>query len=261
MNWYNPNQLMVQVANQINAAYSNPINKVVAVMNWIGTNMIDLGIDNMHYNYTSRELFQALEGVCGNYSDLTGTLLKMIGFVSRQVVGNDWPRANATSSDTGADAELLNHQWLQVWIPEYQEWITMDPLWQLWEYDNQVGGLQNYINTNRSNMQIDGLMWPTSGTNPYYDTYGTYTYKTYNYDDYFSYFKGCEWQALNNLGRFFDVPAGSNISDYDFGYADALTWLLNWSANPNNSLNSYTAGTASTDGISYNFESMGMTQN
>ena len=258
INWYNPDQAMVQVANEIAQAYSNPINKVIAVENWVMTNMEDLGELESRYQYTERQLFEAQEGVCGNYTDLTCTLLKLLGFVSRPVLGNYWPRATDSSLNTGAAVESSYHIWCQVWIPQYQEWISMDPLWEQWMYDNQIGGEQNYFTTNRDSCRIIGVMWPDEGTGQYYDTYGTLTYHNYEYDNYFSYFKGCEWQALNDMGRYYDVPPGMNVQDYDFGYANALTWLFNWAANPNNSINHNP--TITSGGWSYNFESMGVSQ-
>ena len=259
INWYDPNQTMVQVANQIAQSYSNPINKVIATENWVMTNMEDLGAYQSRYQYTERQLFEKQEGVCGNYADLTCTLLKLLGFVSRPVLGNDWPRANATSSDTGAAVESRYHVWTQVWMPQYQEWISIDPLWEQWMYDNQIGGEQNYFATNRDSCRIIGVMWPDQGTGQYYDTYGTLTYHNYEYDNYFSYFKGCEWQALNDMGRYYDVPPGMNVQDYDFGYANALAWLFNWAANPTNSIND--SPTIKGPTWSYNFETMGVSPN
>ncbi|MBQ3621856.1 hypothetical protein II941_03680 [bacterium] len=52
------------------------------------TNMEDLGELESRYQYTERQLFETQEGVCGNYTDLTCTLLKLLGFVSRPVLGN-----------------------------------------------------------------------------------------------------------------------------------------------------------------------------
>ena len=81
---------------------------------------------------------------------------------------------------------------------------------------------------------------PTVGTGLYYDSYGTVSYKNYEYDSYFSYFKGCEYQALLNLGRHFDITAGMKQSTYEYTFAQGLTTVLNWAANPSNSISNNT---------------------
>ena len=63
----------------------------------------------------------------------------------------------------------------------------------------------------------------------------------YEYDNYFSYFRGAEYQALLNLGRDFDILPGMNQNTYQYSYALALAQIINWAANPKNSIsnNSY----------------------
>ena len=190
--------------------------------------------DSYTYGHTTRQTFQHLEGVCGNIASLTGTMLKLAGFVSRQVLGvADYASPNV--SEIGGSIYQDNHMWLQVWMPSLQEWITIDPTWYWW---GPIGTLESNFNTSRDDLSINMVEWPEKGTGVYYDTYGTYSYHTYEYDNYFSYFKGCEYDALYNLGRYFDIEPGLNDDVYPYWYAKDLATIINWAANPSNSISS-----------------------
>ena len=234
-NWYNPNQLMVEVAKQIADTYSNPVNEVMALFDWTYNN-IYYGTSADGYYEPVRGYFQHLEGVCANISDVFGALLKIDGFVSRQVWGSvDSINVNLVQSQMMND---LDHEWTQVWMPSLQEWITLDPTW---DWALPFGDLESQFNIDRCDMTINVVEWPENGTGLYYDSYGTLSYHNYAYDNYFSYFKGCEYEALLNLGRDFDILPGMNQNTYQYSYALALAQIINWAANPKNSIsnNSY----------------------
>ena len=243
-NWYDPNNLMIQVATEISSAYANPANQILATVQWVYDNMTY----STSYNYfhTIRQTFQHMEGECGNYSSLTMALLKLEGFVTRQITGDadEYNDDGCTVNDYGTNVYVYAHTWMQVWMPSLQEWITLDPTWD-WVDFGELTCILNYI---RKNMTINFVEWPEKGTNAYYDTYGTYSYKSYEYDNYFSYFNGCEYNALYNLGRHFNIPAGLDDDDYTSDFALGIVSLINWSANPSNSINA----TSQT----YNFEEM-----
>ena len=80
-----------------------------------------------------------------------------------------------------------------MWVPSYQEWFTMDPTWLL---DCSFGEGQAELHNSRCNISVSLVEWPEKGTGLYYDSYGTLSYSNYEYDNYFSYFKGCEYEAL-----------------------------------------------------------------
>ena len=228
-NWYNPNQYMVEVAKQIAATYPNPVNEVMAIFNWTYNN-ITYGTTWAYYQ-TVRGYFEHLEGVCANISDVFGALLKIDGFVSRQVYGSvDSINVNQVENNMVSD---LDHEWTQVWMPSLQEWITLDPTWN-WALP--FGDVESQFNVERSDMAVEVVEWPEVGTGQYYDNYGTLTYHNYEYDNYFSYFKGCEYQALLNLGRDFDILPGMYQNIYRYSYAADLADIINWAASPANSM-------------------------
>ena len=233
-NWYNPNQYMVEVAHQIAASYSNPIDIVMALFDWTHAN-ISYNLPPEGYYEPVRGYFQHLEGVCANISDVFGALLKIDGFVSCQVWGSIDPiTLNLVQSQM---LQMLHndvgHQWTQVWIPSLQEWITLDPTWN-WALP--FGDVESQFNTQRCDMTINVVEWPENATGLYYDSYGTLSYHSYSYDNYFSYFKGCEYQALLNLGRDFDILPGMYQNTYQYAYAQAMANIINWAANPSNSM-------------------------
>ena len=234
-NWYNPNQYMVEVAQQIAATYTNPVNKVMALFNWTYHN-IYYGISSGGYYQPVRGYFEHLEGVCANISDVFGALLKIDGFVSRQVWGScDSINVNLVQNNMLHD---LDHEWCQVWMPSLQEWITLDPTW---DWALPFGDVESQFNIQRCDMTINVVEWPEVGTGQYYDSYGTLSYHDYEYDNYFSYFKGAEYEALLNLGRDFDILPGMYQNTYQYNYALAMAQIINWAANPKNSIsnNSY----------------------
>lgn len=234
-NWYDPNQTMVQVANQLSASYASPIDKIEATFDWVYSNMDYT--DGYSYGHTIRQTFQHLQGVCGDIASLMGALLKLEGFVTRQVNGyvNYYNGLHdCTISHYGNAVYEYNHIWIQVWVPSYQEWITLDPTMD-W---SNIGELTSVFNVIRSNMTIIYVEWPEKATGLYYDSYGTLAYHDYEEDNYFSYFKGCEYDALYNLGRHFNIPAGLDDDIYTPDFAQALASLINWAANPSNSISS-----------------------
>ena len=232
-NWYDPNQTMVDIANQISASYTNPVNKVIAIFNWVANNMHYTS--SYSYYHTIRGNFSHLEGVCGNYADVFGALLKLDGFVSRQVWGSvDTVNVNNIGDNLKSD---LDHEWVQVWMPTLQEWITLDPTW---DWSLPFGDIEAKFNTDRCDMSINLVEWPSIGTDLYYDSYGTLSYKNYEYDNYFSYFKGCEYQALLNLGRHFDIVPGMKQSTYEYTFAQGIANVISWAANPSNSISNNT---------------------
>lgn len=85
-NWYNPNQYMIEVAQQIAATYTNPVNKVIALFNWTYHN-ITYGTSSDGYYEPVRGYFQHLEGVCANISDVFGGLVKIRWFCVPASVG------------------------------------------------------------------------------------------------------------------------------------------------------------------------------
>lgn len=203
LNWYDPNQTMVQAAKEITFSYTNPINQIEALHSWV-SNYVKYN-DQEPYYQSVRQTFQLGEGVCANISNLFGAMLKLSGFVSRQVWGSVNPLSvNVTGSEmqgiftvgnSGQDGSDDNsaHQWIQVWVPSYQEWFTMDPTWLL---DCSFGEGQAELHNSRCNISVSLVEWPEKGTGLYYDSYGTLSYSNYEYDNYFSYFKGCEYEAL-----------------------------------------------------------------
>ena len=246
-NWEDPNSLMVQVAHQIAEAYPNPINKALAIVKWVNQNM------NYNWNWTGsntdeayqrtvKQIFQSLSGICGNYARLACTLLNLDGFVARTVGGyaetsNGVP-AWADVNDAGQSVYYQTHEWMQVWLPSLQEWITFDPTFGIQQnnFFNPIGEVENLITSRRCNMQVGLISWPWKGTDPTYNQYGSLTYQNYEYDDYFSYFKGCEYDALFNVGRRFDIPAGLYDDVIDYDYINAVIKEVNWAANPKNTV-------------------------
>ena len=238
-NWFDPNQTMVEVANQIVQGYANPLNRMVAVFDWVCDNM-DYTKQYM-YGHTMREYFQHLQGVCCDFAAICGTMMKLAGFVSRQIIGGALGGYSPVSG-IGAKIYGLNHQWLQVWMPSIQEWITIDPTWGMY---GPIGTIQPQFNVGRRHFSITLVEWPEKGTGLYYDSYGTLAYHNYEYDNYFSYFKGCEYDALYNLGRHFGIVPGLKDDVYLYSYAQNIAKILNWAANPANSIsssNSYILG-------------------
>ena len=255
INWYNPNQLMVQVANKITSAYTSPIKKIMAIEDWV--------IKNKDYNpaidslWTVRQMFSSNDNSSLGFAFLTASLLKLDGFVSQIVTGNT-NSTGVSSQSVGGNAEISNHYWVKVWIPAISSWITLDPTLNALEYDNQFGGLANYFNITRSNMQVVGIMWPEHAVSPYYDNNGTLSYHHYDLDNYLSYFKGCEYDALINLGRYWAVPNGMYTTNYDLNYATSLSLLFNWAANADVINTSPSIANLS---WTYNLESMTLSDN
>ena len=134
-----------------------------------------------------------------------------------------------------------------MWVPSYQEWFTMDPTWLL---DCSFGEGQAELHNSRCNISVSLVEWPEKGTGLYYDSYGTLSYSNYEYDNYFFYFKGCEYGALLNMGRQYNILPGMLQGTYQYTYAQGLASIIDWATNPNNSMtnNSYTL-----DSMSYNF--------
>ncbi|MBO6103595.1 hypothetical protein J6P04_00790 [bacterium] len=87
--------------------------------------------------------------------------------------------------------------------------------------------MESQFNIDRCDMTINVVEWPENGTGLYYDSYGTLSYHNYAYDNYFSYFKGCEYEALLNLGRDFDILPGMNQNTYQYSYALTLAQIIN----------------------------------
>ena len=97
-------------------------------------------------------------------TNLYAAMLKIAGFVSCQVTGSDNPISveltgtgmQTTFSTTSAnDPYGSAHQWMEVWVPSLQEWITLDPTWDL---DSPFGDVQSQINISRSVMTINFLV-------------------------------------------------------------------------------------------------------
>ena len=233
-NWDDPNQLMMKVMKQISQAFSNPMEEAYAVADWVGYN---LEYTENYYQRTIRQIFQNMMGACGDYAALTAIMLQHLGFVTRIIGGNAIEDNMAGFDDANQNTFTADHMWMQVWFPSVQEWCTFDPTWS-WttgiQYISDVGTTENLLNTQRDNMNVEAVLWPWKGEGLTYDQYGTVSYSKFDYDNYFSYFKGCEYDALYNVGREFDVPNGlwNSLTDYDFN--SAMVWELNWAANPNN---------------------------
>ena len=255
-NWYNPSNAMVQVVHNITMAYSNPVDQVIAINDWVSKNMDYVwGTDPAPYDVTVNEIFQTLRGVCGDYSALDAAMLKIAGFVSVIVGGNTISQDGNTRGLTPT-MQLWNtytlansygygndvHAWVKVWIPQYKEWITFDPTWGLNGYVDvlpssptsynmgPIGTGQDYMNMTRNLAYTNIVEWP-NGTN------------------YFSYFKGCEYEALYNLGRWVMSPANSFLSHYTSNLAGGLIKILeNASSLPNSNYRSYI------NDPSYNFD-------
>ena len=241
LNWYDPNQLMLKVAHQIIIGYTNPIYQIIAIRNFV-EQQVTYTFDSTYYQPV-RGIFQSGKGVCADVSNLFGAMLKLCGYVSRQVWGSTNPlTVNATGTGLqaalGTESNDYAHQWTQVWVPSFKEWITIDPTFLL---NASFGDGEAYVRNQRCNMSIALVEWPEKGTGLYYDSYGTIAYSNYEYDNYFSYFKGAEYEALLNLGRHYNILPGMLQSTYQYTYAQGLATIINWAANPNNSLsgNSY----------------------
>ena len=233
-NWDDPNQLMMKVIKQIAQAFSNPFEEAYAVADWVGYN---ISYEESYYNRPIREIFQNMTGACGDYAALTAVMLQHLGFVTRVIGGNAIEDYVAGFDDANQNTFTMDHMWMQVWFPSVQEWCTFDPTWS-WstsiQYICDVGTTENLINTQRDNMSVACVLWPWKGSGVSYNQYGTINYQSYDYDNYFSYFKGCEYDALYNMGRMYGVPNGvwNSLTDYDLN--NAMVWELNWAANPKN---------------------------
>ena len=256
-NWYDPTQAMVQSVKQIVNAYSSPVNQVEAIWRFVTYNMnyssLPSGQWDTYYSHPISYAYNTMTGVCVEFSGLLDAMLKLAGFVSRQIECNaGLGQANlgpVTVTNVGVKITDVNHVYSEVWMPTLQEWISLDPTygngyWNSLPNGNFYGGgstfgyLQSWANQDRSNESIDLVEWPEQGTGLYYDTYGTLAYHNYAYDNYFSYFKGCEYDALYNLGRSINIAPGMLPGDYQYSFAQGIASLLNEVANPTNSINS-----------------------
>ncbi|MBO6104049.1 hypothetical protein J6P04_03310 [bacterium] len=61
------------------------------------------------YGHTMREYFQHLQGVCCDFAAICGTMMKLAGFVSRQIIGGALGGYSPVSG-IGAKIYGLNHQ-------------------------------------------------------------------------------------------------------------------------------------------------------
>ena len=256
-NWYDPSQALVKVVKQIVNAYTSPVNQVEAMYNFITNNMTYNGLNlssgdwGTYYDHPINHAFNTMTGVCVEFSGLLAAMLKLAGFVSRQVVCDAGPgnlNGPVTVVNVGSKITYQNHVYTQVWMPTLQEWIALDPTFgndnwdnystQFYGGGNVFGQLEGWINQERSDEAVNIVEWPEQGTGLYYDSYGTLSYHNYDYDNYFSYFKGCEYDALYNLGRHFNTAAGMLPNDYQYSFAQGIASILSEVANPSNSISS-----------------------
>ena len=224
---------MKQVVANITSAYSPGIDQIVAIGQWIDQNFKYnySNESNVDYTLTINGTFQKMLGVCVDYAILFGSMLRLAGYVSAEEVGNTsgaYLPGDLTLIGTPIDDWYYSdHDWDIVWVPQFKEWITMDPTWfmsgdsfhfsnndsNMWAFsEGPVGTLQNWVNFARNNVYVRLIQWPT-GTN------------------YWSYFKGCEYEALYNLGRWVDVPPGSPLSTYTSDLAGAWIKSIDWANN------------------------------
>lgn len=196
-NWYNPSLTMKKVVKQITSGLATDYEKEIAVEEWVA--------QNMHYTFkydyghTIDGTFSHLEGVCGNFAALAAVMCQMAGLVSRVAIGYAIGGVNYWSQYWDID-----HAWTEVWLPSLGEWVTLDPTWN---WFGPLGQLQNRFWNVRSNEHICTVLWP-KGTN------------------YFSYFKGHEYEALSFLGMFFNVQSNQGDAKYPLSTAAAIAALL-----------------------------------
>lgn len=214
-NFYNVDQAMKNVAVALTSGLTNDYAKVLAIAKFVSDNMGYSG--SYQYGHTIRGTFRHLQGLCGDYANLTAVLCALDGIVSRVVVGyadlqaNQWVRSGE-----------IDHAWTQVWLPEVHEWITVDPTWGWYA---PLGQIQNRLNLSRGNEQIAVVFWPKKNGKP---------------TNYFSYFKGYEYQALNHLSSYYNMPQGRIDAIDNLSYAMMLAKLLvNTVQIPNGSYNTY----------------------
>lgn len=196
-NWYDPTPLMWETVRNITSNLQTSYDKAIALCQWVSENMHYS--DNYSYYHNISETFNHLSGVCGNYAALLAVMCQMSGIVSRVVIGRSEGGPNYFSK-----FNIVDHAWTQIWDQQMGAWITLDPTWNWY---SPYGQIQNALNIGRSDEHICLVLWPT-GTN------------------YFSYFAGREYEALNNLGTYYGIQQGSRTNIYPAQYAINLTYLL-----------------------------------
>ncbi len=193
-NWYNPSFRMKEVVAQLTTGYASDFAKALAIENWVAQNVHYTS--KYAYGHTLRGNFEHLEGVCAQYANLACGMLKLAGIVSRIVIGECY--------NPGLKRQWwsIDHAWTQSWIPSLGEWLTLDPCW---DWFGPYGDLQSQFNIDRANMHICLVEWPDNTS-------------------YFSYFTNHEYEALQNLGRFFNIAPGRKLSS-QFAYSTGA-WIV-----------------------------------
>ncbi len=97
--------------------------------------------DTANIRIGAKAALQGGASVCMEYSDAMITILRAQGIPARAAVGY----ADLTD-DIESSTDILRHQWVQVWIPDYG-WLTIDPTYE--GKDKIIGAY------------IDRILWET----------------------------------------------------------------------------------------------------
>lgn len=68
--------------------------------------------------------------ICMEYADALTAIFRAQGIPARTAIGygNDPHNSENVISNTKLNEQLIGHQWVQVWIPQYG-WLSVDPTW------------------------------------------------------------------------------------------------------------------------------------